>query len=192
MGITVDEFFENIYGALFSTKSFYEKQDAKISVRVALGVVLLVGFISKFASAILEGSIINAYFSTSLFFHVFSIVIVWFLTALFFEYVAKIYSKNVGLAKILYFTAFAPLPYIFFAPLNLIKHVGTLGYVFASLTEFILYIWIIVLYAYALKASYEISLSRAFMVIFLPFVSAFFLIYWLVCIFTKISYIFSI
>lgn len=192
MGITTDQFFENIYSIIFSPKAFFENKEIKISLRVALGNVVFVAFISKLAMGVFDGSILSVRFVPSFIWTVLSIVVVWFLTALFFEYTAKIYSKNAGMEKILFYTSYAPVPYILFAPLNLFKHAGEPGYVFASLTELILYFWIITLYAYSLKAVYSISLSRAFMVIFLPFVSVFFVIYWLVCFSAKLGYIFSI
>lgn len=192
MGITTDEFFENIYSVIFSPKAFFEKKETKISVRAALGNILFVAVISKLAMNIFNGSVLSVKFPVSFLWTLFSVVILWFLTALFFEYIAKIYSRNAGMDKVLFYTSFAPVPYIFFAPLNLFKHAGTLGYVFGTLAELLLYFWIITLYAYSLKAVYGISLSRAFMVILLPFVSAFFVIYWLVCFFSGIGYIFSI
>lgn len=192
MGITTDEFFENIYSIIFSPKEFFERKTVKISIRVAIANVLFVALISKLAMSIFDGSILKLHSAFSIAWAVFSILVVWFLTALFFEYVAKIYSKDAGLDKILYYTSFAPIPYIFFAPLNLIKQAGSFGYVVGTLVELSLYLWIIILYANCIKVVYDISLSRAFMVIFLPFVSAFFLLYWMVCFFSRLAYIFSI
>lgn len=191
MGITADEFFENIYSVIFSPKAFYENKELKMSLRVALGTIIFVALINKFAQAILDGSVIKFTFISSLLWHVVFIVFVWFLTSLFFEYTAKIFSNGGNLSKILFYTAFAPVPYIFFAPLNLVKQAGNLGYIFGSLSEFAIFIWIVVLYAYSIRAVYNISLSRAFMLIFLPFVSAFFVIYWSICFIVKMGYIFS-
>ena len=192
MGITADEFFENIYSVIFSPKAFYENKDVKISVRVALGTIFFISILIKLTSSIFDGSIISMTFWSSLFFNIVATVVLWFLTALFFEYIAKIFYRENNLSKILFYTAFAHIPYIFYAPLNLIKQAGLLGYFFGSTIEFLLYFWIIFLYACSLRAAYNISLSRSFMLIFLPFVSLFFTIYWSVCFFIKMGYIFSI
>ncbi|MCD7878537.1 MAG: YIP1 family protein, partial [Candidatus Gastranaerophilales bacterium] len=141
---------------------------------------------------IFDGSILKISFIISLIFQIIGTLIIWFLTSLFFEYIAKIFDKGGKLDKILFYTAFVPIPYIFFAPLNLIKNIGGLGYILASNIEFILYLWIIFLYALALRAVYKITLSRSFMLIFLPFIASFFALYWLICFFSKIWYIFSI
>ena len=116
----------------------------------------------------------------------------WFLTALFFEYIAKIFGNENKFQKMLYYSAFAPIPYIFFAPLNLVKEIGGIGYVIASDIEFLLYFWIIILYVYALSAAYKISFARSFMLIFLPFLSLIFGFYWIICFFIKMRYIFSV
>ena len=192
MGITADEFFENIYSVIFSPKAFYENKEVKISIRVALGTILFVALINKMAAGVLDGSIAMITFLSSLVWHLIFISAIWFLTALFFEYTAKIFFKEGNFPKILFYTAFAPVPYIFFAPLNLIKQAGDFGYIVASLSEFAIFVWIVALYAYSIKTAYNISLSRAFMLIFLPFVSVFFFIYWSICFFIKMGYIFSV
>lgn len=192
MGITTDDFFENIYKVIFSPKEFFEQKEITISIRLAIATIVLVAVINKFSFGIFDGSILKISFLFSILGTIISAVSVWFLTSLFFEYIAKIFNKDGNLEKLLFLTAFAPVPYIFFAPLNLIKHIGEIGYVLATLIEVLLYFWIIFLYALALRAVYDITISRAFMLIFIPFVSSFFAIYWLVCFISKIWYIFSI
>ncbi len=192
MGITTDEFFENIYNVIFAPKLFFEKKEVKISIRVAIGTLVLVSVISKIAAEIVNGSVREELFILKLIGAVLGTIIIWFLTGLFFEYTAKIFNKGGNLEKILYYTSFAPVPYIFFAPFNLLKNLGEWGYIFASNIELIIYIWIIILYAFSLRTAYNISLSRSFMLIILPFLASFFAIYWMIGFFTKIWYIFSI
>ncbi|HIS88769.1 TPA: YIP1 family protein [Candidatus Avigastranaerophilus faecigallinarum] len=192
MGITVNDFFENIYSVIFSPKAFFEREDITISVRLALVTVIFIALINKITLGIFDGSILNMMFILSLLGSIISTVFLWFLTALFFEYIARIFDRGKKLEKILFLTAFVPIPYIFFAPLNLLKQIGEIGYIFATLIEFVLYFWIIFLYALALRAAYNITISRAFMLIFLPFVASVFAINWMVCFVSKLWYIFSI
>ncbi len=192
MGITTEQFFENIYNVIFSPKTFFENENMTVSVRLAIGTVIFVSVFTTVMSSVFDGSIINLSFFFKLFSAIIFSLLLWFLTALFFEYVAKIFSKNGNLSKILFYTAFAPIPYIFFAPLSLVKNSGDVGYVFGSISLFILYIWIITLYVYSIKAVYKISFARSFMLIFLPIISVFFSIYWSVCFFSKLGDIFSI
>lgn len=192
MGITVNDFFENIYSVIFSPKAFFERENINISIRLAITTIIFVAVINKLTLGIFDGSIYNLIFILSLLGSIFSTVIVWFLTALFFEYIAKIFDKGGKLEKILFLTAFAPIPYIFFAPLSLVKQIGEIGYIFSTIIEFLLYFWIIILYVFSLRATYNLTLSRAFMLILLPFFASFFAINWMVCFFSKLWYIFSI
>lgn len=192
MGITADEFFEKIYRVIFTPKEFFEQKDMTVSVRLALSVIIMIALINKVSFGIFDGSIMRISFLFSLLWAIILTVSIWFFTSLFFEYIAKIFNRDGNLEKLLFFTAFAPMPYIFFAPLNLIKNIGEIGYVIATIVEVLLYFWIIFLYALAIRAAYNITISRAFMLIFIPFLSLFFAIYWLVCFISKIWYIFSI
>ncbi len=192
MGITVNDFFENIYSVIFSPKAFFEREDITVSIRLAVVTVVFIALINKLTLGIFDGSILSVMFILSLLGSIISTVFIWFLTALFFEYIARIFDRGKKLEKILFLTAFVPVPYIFFAPLNLIKQIGEIGYIFATIIECVLYFWIIFLYALALRAVYNITISRAFMLIFLPFVASFFAINWMVCFVSKLWYIFSI
>lgn len=192
MGITVDNYFENLYSVIFSPKAFFEKNDHTISIRVAIANILLISSIAFITKSIFETNILHKLFFVKLFFILLGCIITWFLTGLFFEYIAKIFNKGKKLNNILFLTSYAPLPYIFFAPLNLLKDFGTIGYFLGSYAEFFIYLWIICLYAFSLKAAYNLTIARAFMLIFLPFISIFFAIYWTICFCSKLWYIFSI
>ena len=192
MGITTNDFFENIYSVIFSPKAFFEREDIKTSTRLAVGTIAFVATISKVAAGIFSGDIRNLFFIFSILGTVLCTVAIWFLTALFFEYIAKIFDRGGNLEKLLFFTAFVPVPYILFAPLNLLKQTGDIGYLFAVNLEFLLYLWIICLYAFSLRATYKLTLSRAFMLIFLPFIASLFAIHWIIGFAQKMWYIFSI
>lgn len=191
MGITIDDFFENIYSVIFSPKAFFEREDVNISIRLAISTIIFIAFLNKLVFGIFNGSILNFMFIFSILGGIIATVFAWFITALFFEYIAKIFDKGGKLNKLLFLTAFVPIPYIFFAPLNLIKQIGEIGYILATLIEVLLYFWIIILYAFALRATYNTTISRAFMLIFLPFIASFFAVHWIVCFASKIWYIFS-
>ena len=124
MGITVNDFFENIYSVIFSPKAFFEREDVTVSIRLAVVTVVFIALINKLTLGIFDGSILSLMFIFSLFYSIISTVFIWFLTALFFEYIARIFDRGKKLEKILFLTAFVPVPYIFFAPLNLIKQIS--------------------------------------------------------------------
>ena len=192
MGITVEKYFENLYSVIFSPKAFFKREDLSISIRLAITTITLVTVFTKCTIATFEGTIGTGGFYAGIIGGILSTIFLWFITGLFFEYTAKIYGKDGNLTKILFFTSFAPVPYIFYAPLNLLKNVGSIGYVLGTYSEIFLYFWIIFLYALAINATYKISIARSFMLIFLPFVATFFAFYWIICFFSKLWYILSI
>lgn len=192
MGITTENYFEYIYSVIFSPKSFFEDENIQTSARLAIGTVVLVTLFTQIGVAISNNTILETFFVLSLLWKVCFTVVCWFITGLFFEYIAKIFDKNGGLSKILFYSAFAAVPFIFFAPLDILKNTGSIGFIIGSNAEILLYLWIIYLYANALKSAYGISLSRAFMLISVPFIGLFFAFSWTIGFFTKLWYIFSI
>ena len=192
MGITTENFFENIYQVIFTPKEFFENKEKNISIRLALCTIIFITTFTKIAKAILESNLTNWFFIFSLIGSIIGAILIWFLSALFFEYIAKIFERDGKINELLSLFAYAQVPFIFFAPLNIIKNLGNFGYILSTNIEVILYFWIIILYAFSLKATYNLTYSRSFMLIFLPFISAIFSLYWLICFFNKICYIFSI
>lgn len=192
MGITTDDFFVKIYNVLFSPKEFFENKEEKISLRLALGTLIAITIITQTCIAITNKEIQSISFAFVLAVKIMGTIFYWFLSSLFFEYIAKIFSNENHLKKVLFYTAFAPLPYIFFAPLNLLKEANNIGHIIGSNAEFLLYIWIICLYVYALKTSYNISMARAFMLLSIPFIGIIFAFNWGIGFISKICYIFSI
>lgn len=193
MGITYKEYFENIYEVLFNPLDFFKRDDLTVSIRQAAGTVIWVSLFTIIGGTLSNGTIFNNIFAT--FYITGKIILIltaWALTGLFLEYIAKIFSKDCGLNKVLFFTSFAMVPYIFFAPLDVLKKSGDTGYTIGAIAEMFLYLWIIVLYANAIKKSYDISIARSFMMILLPFIGTFFAISWAIGFITKMVYINSI
>ena len=190
MGITVNNFFENIYNVIFSPKEFFSSENITVSTRLAVCTVVFISVFTSIITTVFSGEISFILFFTIPFAALITLLM-WFLTGLFFEYTAKIFDKGGNLKQILFYTAFAGIPYIFFAPLELVKTIGQIGYFFAVSIEFLLYLWIIILYVFALRAVYKITLARSFMLMFLPFIAQIFAIYWIMSFNNKIWYIFS-
>lgn len=193
MGITSKEYFENIYEVIFTPLDFFKRKDLTVSIRQAAGTIVWVSLFTILGKEIGSGEIFNnVYISFLLIFKIILILVAWALTGLFLEYIAKIFSRDCGLNNILFNTSFAMVPYIFFAPLDILKHSGDTGYTIGAIAEMFLYLWIIVLYALAIKKSYDISIARSFMMILLPFIGTFFAISWAIGFITKMVYINSI
>ena len=192
MGITTDNFFENIYNVIFSPNDFFENEEITFSTRLAAGTVAFITVLMKTSAATADGSIHNWSFIFALISSVIGALLIWFLSALFFEFVAKIFNKKEKLKQILFYTAFAPIPTLLFIPLNFIKGLGSVSYVLSTDIQLLIYFWVIILYVRAIKSTYKISFAKSFMFIVLPFVSIFFSLCWSICFFSKLWGIFSI
>ncbi len=192
MGITTNDFFENIYSVIFSPKAFFERNDLTVSVRLAIGTVIFIASMYKIALGITDKSILDIWFIFKLIWFNVTTLFWWFVAALYFEYIAKIFSRDGNIKKLLFLTSFAPVPYIFFIPLNLLKNSCSVGFTIATFSEFALYLWIIYLYTLALKSVYNITNARAFMLIFIPIISTLFALYQTVCFLQKMWFIFSV
>lgn len=192
MGITVKDYFENIYNSLFSPFEFFDNDNTVVSIRQALGTVIGVSAFSLLGQGIANKSVFSVAYPFTFVFTILGIILLWFLTGLFLEYLSKIFTQENRLHKILFYTSYAMIPYIFFAPLDILKKSGTTGYSIGVIIGMLLYFWIIFLYVLAIKKSYNISIARAFMILLLPFISTFFALTWAISFFVKMGYINSI
>lgn len=119
-------------------------------------------------------------------------VILLYLAGAFFEFVAKIFNKSGKMKPVMCAFAYATFPLVLFAPVQLLKPIGQIGYFLGVVFEIILYFWSVYLMAKAIEITYELSFSRAVMVIFLPLVCSFVSIFWLIEFVSKMIYIFKI
>ena len=119
-------------------------------------------------------------------------IILLYLAGAFFEFVAKIFNKSGKMKPIMCAFAYSTVPLILFAPVQLLKPIGQIGYFLGVVFEIILYFWSIYLMAKAIEITYELSFSRAVMIIFLPVICSFVSVFWLIEFFSKIIYIFKI
>ena len=192
MGITTEEFFQNIYNVMFSPKDFFENENLAISTRLAIFVVIVISAIKKTGYSISDNSINGLMFFAALVKSIICSILIWLIIAVLFEYVAAIFNKDGNLRKLLFLTAFASMPVIFFAPLSIIKQMGQYGYYLSIILGCLLYFWIFILYAKSIKNTYNITLARAFMFIFIPIISLVPVVYQIVGFSHNMWYIFSI
>lgn len=134
----------------------------------------------------------EARFIFSMFFYLFGILLVWFLTAIFFEFIAKIFSKAGKVRTLLTLSSYSLLPYIFIAPFELIKKFSSVGYFLGTKLEILLFFWVIFIYAKALEKTYALEKASSYMLVFLPLISLFFAFIWLIGSAFNLGYIYSV
>ena len=163
------DFLNNVYGMLFEPKKTIEKLSEKPEVFQS---VLLMIFISFFLSILFFGVGKNIFLF--LFFSIwicFTSVVWWMLLAAFYELVANIFVQKSKYKSVLCLLSFCLLPWIFMAPLELLKNAGVCGSFIGIYGELALWIWTGVLMFFSLKKVYELKALRAFLFLILPFIA---------------------
>ncbi len=183
----------NVYNVILHPKETFEELKANPDISSA---IIIMSFVTFFIYTLNydfypEGFSIFAYLFSSLFV-VINGLIWWLLLGVFFEMAAKIFDKSGHLQTYLCISAYAVLPLIFLAPLNLLKYSGGLGYFFSVIFELLLYFWVIYLFAKTLQIAYDLTFSRVIMLIFLPFAGSVVALHWAMGIISKIVYMFKI
>ena len=169
MGITSEEFFQNSYNVMFAPAEFFNAEEKKISLRLSFCIIIAIAAVNKYAFSISDEAVYSWTFIFPLLLSIICTLFVWLLSALFFEYTAKIFDKSGHISVFLYLSAFAMIPSILYAPLNLLKQAGQAGYIISAVLSCLLCLRLLYLYVYAAKSAYGISFARAFMLIILPF-----------------------
>lgn len=188
------QILDNIYDVLTSPREFFaklkdENNVPKLSLAIwTLCIVNAVFFTLKYNFS--QSSFLG--FLPPLVMSCIGGVILLYLAGAFFEFIAKIFNKSGKMKVIMCAFAYAAFPLVLFAPVQLLKPIGQIGYFLGVVLEIILYFWSIYLMAKAIEITYELSFSRAVMIIFLPVICSFVSVFWLIEFFSKIIYIFKI
>jgi len=187
----MQKYIENIYKILFE----YNLDDVRenTTVLIAVGTIFwtsLFLFIAKFNFH--GGNGTTLLFVSSLFGYLFSIYFFWLISALFFEFIAKIFDKSGNIRNLLMLSSYCLLPYIFMAPLELMKKFSETGYFLGTKLELLLFFWVIFLYAAALEKTYKISKTSSFLLVLLPSVAFGFGFIWLIGSIFNLSYIYTV
>lgn len=187
----MQKYIENLYKILFEN-DFEEVQENTTVLRAIFTILWtsLFLFLSKFNFH--NGTVTTLLFVSSMFGYLFSIYSFWLISALFFEFIAKIFDKSGKIRKLLMLSSYCLLPYIFFAPLESMKKFSDTGYFLGTKLELLLFFWVMFLYASALANTYGIKKSSSFLLVFLPSVAFVFGIIWLIGSIFNLSYIYSV
>ncbi|MDD3237011.1 MAG: Yip1 family protein [Candidatus Gastranaerophilales bacterium] len=190
----MEEYFKNIYCVLCEpNKAFEELNKINMSSSQAAFTIIWVNIFLYSLKYIWSQHILVAFmYIVTLFFYLISVLIGWLMLGVFFEYIAKIFDKSGNLKKLLYLSSYAVLPWIFLAPLELLKRSSDIGYFLGVILELIIYFWTMFLYAKSLEITYNLKFTRAVMLIFLPTVVMLYSIFWTIGFITKLGYIFTV
>lgn len=184
--------FDKIYEIFFTPTAFFktvkEACDTKFSIVVFL---LLNTFLYTLSYKFMLTPWNLVWYFVSLFFVLVGGLLVLVILTGFFEMVAYVFSQAGHFRKLFCMLVFCSLPWIFLAPLELLKGWGDVGYFLGVIFEIGLYIWTVFLVFKAVSITYNLSFSRGLVLIFLPIITSTFLVFWLIGFVLKIGYIFT-
>ena len=170
------KFFETFYGILFHPVETFRNFDCAKSYKMPLAVVLLMSLFLF----IIKNSIFIFSFGT-LFEYIFNaigLIIMWLFFAFFVDMLAKIFNIESGYNRLLTLTAFGLVPWIFLAPVKLLKGLGQTTSDIASILLVGIWIWTIVLQILAVSETYKIPRENAIILMFIPFTGFILYICW--------------
>lgn len=187
----MQKYVENLYKVLFEND--FSEIKSNTTMFLAAGTLCLSSLFLFFSKQTIAGNLLSdAKIIAGLFGYLCAIFLFWLISALFFEFVAKIFGKSGKIRTLLVLSSFTFLPYIFMPPLELMKEFSSMGYFFGTRFEILLFLWVIFLYASALKETYDIEKTSSFMFIILPIISLFFAFIWLIGSCFNFGYIYSV
>lgn len=120
------------------------------------------------------------------------ILFVWVMSAIFFDFIAKVFAKGGRVKNLLNLTAYTLLPYIFMPTFEILKNSSKIGYFLGTKLEILLLVWVIILYTKSLANTYNLSKSSSIMLVFIPSIAIGFAFIWLIGTFFNIGYIYTV
>lgn len=185
------DYISNLYKVLFEF-DFSGIKDSTTMPRAVLTILWTSLFLFVVKNINLGGFWGDFKFLSGMIFYLIGMYFVWFFTAIFFEFVMKIFGKAGKIRTLLTLSSYCLLPYIFIAPFELMKKFSDLGYFFGTKFELLLFFWVILLYARSLKETYDIENSSSYMLVFLPFVTFVFSLMWVIGSIFNLGYIYNV
>lgn len=189
-----NDFLELLYAALFQPKTLYEAiardlEASPVSNRLLLFSILSVVVISALSPVL---QTINAggephglMWTVPLF--AFNGLLTWAFVGVVIGLSAYAFLGRARIVTLLVLSAMATLPWLLMAPISLLKvGIGSIGVVFSVIFGFIIWLWTVVLFALAIKVTYQMTVDRVLIVLILPFVMSAILLGWVIGFFVNI------
>ncbi len=147
--------------------------------------LLLVFLISIFLLLLNEDSFS---FATLLvfFFQSFNLIVYWLFFAFFVDLIAKMFNLAGNYSKLLTLTSLAFIPWIFLAPLKLLKNASFYTSDLAVTLLLGVWIWTISLQVLAISETYNIPRKNAIIILLIPFLGCILYFVWAVDFFIKL------
>ncbi len=186
-------FLDNFYGILFNPRETFDR--LKESPSLMQGVLIIVAISAL--GAILKFELFSGI--ESLFFLGFSIfaaviggVISWFFFAAFLDILASIFKWPGRMKIFLTLSAFALVPWLFLAPLELLKNGGVIGAMFGIILGLLVWLWVVILIFTAVHKAYDLSFGRTLSILIIPFFGGIIAFHWFIGFFSTLIQIIKV
>lgn len=153
------DFLENFYGVLFLPDAAFDKLKENPPLFQGFLIVIFVSLLNPVLHFNQDSGI--GWLIFNIFGSITSGIISWLFFASFLEILASIFKQSGKMRIFLTLSAFALIPWILRAPVELFKAAGMPGKVFSIILGLAIWFWAVYLFIMAIIKSYELSLSKA-------------------------------
>ena len=182
----MSNFLDNFYGVLFNPRETFDR--LKNEPPLAQGFVIV--FLVSILIPLMDFSMTSGANLISLLLQIMSSAFwgfaSWLFFAAFLEIIAGVFQKGGRIKIFLCLSAFALLPWFFIAPAGLFKTGGAFVKVIGILLGYAVWLWTVLLTAYAVMKTYEITTARLITLLLVPSFGFILTFAWVVGFFTTL------
>lgn len=184
----MNNIFEKFYEILFSPSEAFKYFPCEKPYKAPLLIVVLAACFLLLLSEHNFGLMTIAV----LIFKIIGLVVYWLFFAFFVDLMARMFNSTGNYAKLLTLTAFSFIPWIFLAPLKLLKGLNAFTSEVAIFLIIGVWGWTIALQMLAVSETYNIPRKNAIIILLLPFVGCTLYFIWMVDFFVKLFQIYNL
>jgi len=164
----MNDFLENFYGTFFTPSETFEKLKQEPKLVQSFLIVIFISSLTPLMN-ISAGNGFSAIYSWLKVFNApFVGILSWLFFTFFIEIMAIVFQKGGKTKTLLCLTAFALLPWVFIAPVSLLKTGGMFLKTLAILISLVCWLWSSLLTAFAVIKTYEISPQKIIILSIIP------------------------
>lgn len=185
-------FPELFYGVLFHpVKTFQEIASNTVPTqKTLLNALFSIILISAIAPVIQLASVGGSPVSLALSIPLSTLfgLIIWAFTALVISMLSYAFTQTTRFKTLLTLSGLASLPWILMGPVILFKvGIGPVGAVLCAIFGLLIWLWTVLLFAYAIIATYQMSTERVMVILAMPFAMSLIFLGWILGFFGNIS-----
>ena len=171
-----------IYGVLFHPVETFRSANCEKPYKFPLCIIL---FAVLFLTILGNDSLGIGFFSMYMA-RVINIACYWLFFSFFIDLMARMFNINNKYSKLLTLMAYSFIPWIFLAPMKLLKGFSEITEVFSMVLLLGIWLWTIALQMLAISETYEIPRKNAIIILFIPFIGTILYFIWVADFFMKL------